>query len=456
MSAPVKEKLFRYIDKHREDIVDFLCEYIRLRPVNPGIPGKGEELAAQNWLRDELGEFGFDKVDYWAADSDQTGPNVVGGIKGTGVGNSLIFNGHTDVVPVPESQLQRWTVDPWRPTVKDGRVYGRGSSDMLGGNAATIWTAKALIDSGVKLKGDIYVECVVGEESNEGASIGTATTIDRGYVAPFAIVAEPTKADEIRTATCGTFIFEMTVIGKGTHTATKNLITYPQRYGLQQGSEVGVDAIGKTMRFLSAFRDLERNWVLRWRHPILGGGGYPIPKDTQGVGVFTITPTLIEGGTYVAAIADYCKVTCQVYYPSWKTAKEVWNEVKGVMESVSLTDDWLREHPPKLKIDRSVEGDVQYIPHWDPNEVSPNHGGCKALATAFSEVVGREAIFSGFKAVCDATHFGKKGIPAVILGPGDECAGVHGTDEYITIDDIIKCCKIYLAMAVDWCRVSGR
>lgn len=435
----VKERVFRYIDERKDDMVEFLCKYIKLKPINPG-SGKGKELKAQNWIRNQFKKIGFDEVDYWYPFNSKERPNVVGRIKGmeTNEKKSLIFNGHTDVVTVPEAQFPKWTVDPWNPTVKKGVIYGRGASDMLGGNTAMIWAARSLIDSGVKFKNDLIVECVVGEESNEG---GTTSAIERGYRAPFAIVAEPSNC-EIHPISCGFFMFEMTVPGKEVHTGLKNLTLYPQRCGISSGSEIGVDAISKTIKLLSAFQELERNWGFRWKHPLLGGGGWPLPMDQQGVGVFTITPTLIEGGSYFASLAGYCKVTCQVHYPAWVTEKEAWSEVKGAVDAVSLTDDWLKKHPPTLKIVRSV----------GPSKVSANHRGCKALANAWRGVSGKEAIFSGFKCVCDASYFCKEGIPAVIFGPGDFLTGgVHGVDEHISIRSMILCAKTYAGMAIDWC-----
>ncbi len=431
-------------------MVDFICKLIEFKPVNHVGEGRSEELAVQNWIREHLKTSGFSNIDYWTADSEEKRPNIVTTLKGSEHDKSLIYNGHVDVVPVYDNQLPRWTVDPWTPTIKNGMIYGRGACDMFGGVTSMIWAAKALLENNSKLKGNLYVECVSGEESNEGGSLGTNSTIERGYDAPFAIITEPTNC-EIHTNTCGTFIFEMTIPGKEIHTSMRNLTIFPQRYGIQHGSDVGVDAIDKAVKYLNAFRELERNWNFRWKHPVLGGGGYPTSTDYQGVGIFSFTPTLIEGGTYIASLPGYCRITFQIYYPSWLTANEVWDEVKNVTESVSANDDWLKTHPPTLKIDKSMEGDLDYIPIWDPNEVPVNHEGCQTLASAWKKVTGEEAIFSGFKATCDATYFGKRNIPAIVFGPGDLSMGAHGPDERVSIDDVIKCCKTCAAMAVQWC-----
>ena len=390
-------------------MVDLLAKLIELKPVNLGTPNSGQEFAAQDWLKRRLIELGFE-IDYWSEPESPRRPNVIATIKGDGGGRSLILNGHVDVVPVHDFQLHQWTVNPWKATVKEDEIYGRGTSDMLGGLVSMLWAAKAVLDNGLRLKGSVFVESVPGEESNE-SFLGTKSCIHRGYRAPLAVIGEPT-AGEIQPVTCGTFLFDITIPGKAIHTSMKNLTTYPQRYGLRHGSEVGVDAIAKATKYITLFQELERNWGFRWRHPILGGGGQPVPVDKEGVGAFSITPALIEGGTYFGSLAGYCKMTCQVYYPSWISGKEVWEEIKAAIKSVSATDDWLKENPPILKVDKALEGCEHHF-IWEPNEVPIDHLGCRMLASAWKQATGREPLFSGFKAVCDATLFGKEGIPAV-------------------------------------------
>jgi acetylornithine deacetylase/succinyl-diaminopimelate desuccinylase-like protein len=68
-----------------------------------------------------------------------------------------------------------------------------------------------------------------------------------------------------------------------------------------------------------------------------------------------------------------------------------------------------------------------------------DHDGCKTLASAWKEATGKEAIFSGLKAVCDVTLFGKKDMPSVIFGPAGE--RLHGTDERMPIRSLLECIK---------------
>ena len=177
-----------------------------------------------------------------------------------------------------------------------------------------------------------------GEESSEGKTIGAASTVERGYKAPFAIIGEPSNS-ELHIESPGLFLFELTVLGKGAHTASRNLVIFPQRYGIPNGTEVGVDAITRMKLFQELFERLETQWNQRWRDELNNSGGYPLPVDRQGIGHFTINPSLIQGGTYLGAVPGYCKFTGNVWYPGWITQEEVIAELDRNIKAIASTDD---------------------------------------------------------------------------------------------------------------------
>ncbi len=92
-----------------------------------------------------------------------------------------MFNGHSDTVPVAKETIPNWTVDPFGGEVRNGRVYGRGATDMKGGNTAFIWASRIIADLGIELKGDVYDTLTVGEESGQHM-IGVETVPERGGV----------------------------------------------------------------------------------------------------------------------------------------------------------------------------------------------------------------------------------------------------------------------------------
>jgi len=139
-----------WIDKNRNAIVGFLQDLIRIPSVT------GEEGPIQQFIAGRLKEMGL-AVDVFEPDLSalrkhpacgsfpriRGRPNVVGILKGKGGGKSLLFNGHVDVIPAgaPES----WQHGSWSGDLADGRIYGRGASDMKAGLAAMTMAVKAIL-----------------------------------------------------------------------------------------------------------------------------------------------------------------------------------------------------------------------------------------------------------------------------------------------------------------------
>ena len=148
--------------------------------------------------------------------------NTLGVLGGAGGGRNLLYNGHYDTVPA--GSLEFWTVDPFDAVVKDGRIYGRGASDMKGSIASMIIAAKALMEAGVRLKGDLLIHLVADEET--GSKHGTRHLVDAGYVSPgkvdMAMVGEGSVyKDEInvRTAVRGLQWLKIVTRGNAAHSS---------------------------------------------------------------------------------------------------------------------------------------------------------------------------------------------------------------------------------------------
>ena len=111
-------------------------------------------------------------------------PNVVGTWKGSGEGGrSLILNGHIDTVTI--EPRDEWTHEPFGAEIEDGKMYGRGASDMKSGIVAAMVALECLIELGVNLRGDVIFESVVNEEH---AGNGTLACVARGITADAAII----------------------------------------------------------------------------------------------------------------------------------------------------------------------------------------------------------------------------------------------------------------------------
>lgn len=428
-------KFDQWIDDHHSEIVQFCCDAISRKSVT------GEELPFQKWFKVKCEEAGFDEVDFWAVDEEEKRPNVVSVIKGNGQGENLILNGHSDVVPVNQKEINQWHTNPWHGTIKNNCIFGRGAVDMKGGLTAMYFTALALQKNNVRLKGDLIIESVVGEELCEH-HLGTTATVERGYQAPFAIVLEPTDC-ELNIKSPGAATWELNVLGKAVHNAQANKTKYPQPYGTAVGSEIGVDAFRKALKILDAFENLELQWNLRWRDRILGGGGYPA-KDKNGVGLFCIVPAIINAGDYIIAIPGFANIKGGISYAPWIPFDEVEAEMRSVINAVVGCDDWLKENPPEFK----------FYYDWPGYITEPEHPGCQVLADAYQQTTGKSALFTSFSAVNDASFLYKKGIPAIAFGPGAISNNAHGCNEYIQIEQLILAIKVLVRTVVNWCGVQ--
>jgi acetylornithine deacetylase/succinyl-diaminopimelate desuccinylase family protein len=438
-----KQQVFSYIDNNRQKIVDYLADLVRKPSINYADEGKGDEKVVQDFIEQSLKDEGYDEVKVLAFDDEKKRPNVVGLRKGTGGGKSLIFNGHCDVVPV--AYPERWICDPFDPIEKDGKLYGRGTSDMKGGIAAAYYALKAIKDCGIKLKGDVMLHSVVGEESQSAETLGTAKVIEAGYKADFAICCEPSDL-EIHIASPALLFFKLIVEGKGVHTSARNQMLFPQGGGLASGNAVAADAFKKSLPLIDYIFRLETEWNHRFRDPVIGYGGKPV-HDKQGVGVFTMNPSEIKGGEYLGTVPSRMEYTFCVWYPDQMVTKEeVLDEIRRGVAAIASTDDWLREHPP------IVEGPV--IQDWPGFRVDENHSGVLNLKEAVQQATDNQAVISCFKAVCDAYYLNKLGITSIVLGPGSISNSVHGDNEFIYVDDLIAATKIYAAFAMDWCGVE--
>ncbi len=171
------------VETREEDLVDFLKSFIRLDAENP--PGRNYPESV-DFLTTALDDRGYDVqrvavpddvvATYYPDRTEFARENVIGR-RGNGDGPDIHFTGHFDVVPAGEG----WTRDPYGPVVEDGRIYGRGSSDMKSGIAASLFAVDTLADLGA-LAGTVTQSMTCDEET--GGFTGLGYLVRQGYVTP--------------------------------------------------------------------------------------------------------------------------------------------------------------------------------------------------------------------------------------------------------------------------------
>ena len=161
LSLKVQDRVSRSVEEIADEMIEFLQDLIRVPTVNP--PGECYVEGAQ-LLGRQLKKFGYE-THYITAEGlaehtkDHPRTNILGRMEGSVPRPNLHFNGHFDVVPVGAG----WTVDPFGALLKDGKLYGRGSSDQKSGIAASIFAVDEMRRAGVKLEGTVEQSCSVEE-----------------------------------------------------------------------------------------------------------------------------------------------------------------------------------------------------------------------------------------------------------------------------------------------------
>ncbi|MBQ1959857.1 MAG: M20/M25/M40 family metallo-hydrolase, partial [Firmicutes bacterium] len=160
-----------------QEVVELLQKMVAI-PSHKDVEDR--EAAVGDFIYDFCQELGFEVEKVPVAGKRC---NIYARLRGTGEGPTLLLNGHIDTVP-PYNMI----IEPYAGEVRDGCVWGRGTNDMKGAIASMIIAMAAIKRSGIKLKGDVLLTAVVGEE---GESDGTEFFVVNGGKADGAIVGEP-------------------------------------------------------------------------------------------------------------------------------------------------------------------------------------------------------------------------------------------------------------------------
>ncbi|MBF1268810.1 MAG: ArgE/DapE family deacylase, partial [Oribacterium parvum] len=336
--------------------------------------------------------------------------NVYATFQGEKSGRSLMFNGHMDVMPAEE--VEEWTSPPFSPSIRDGKIFGRGTADMKGGLMAATMAVQLLKDAGVPFSGTVKISSVCDEE---GGGNGSMQAIMSGERADGVMVCEGTS-DELILAHMGFVFFRVKFTGKSCHSGVK---------------KEGVSAIDKAIKVIQALNEKEHEWLLHYKHPLL-----PAPNLNVGV---------IHGGTAGSTVADECMFeVCVHYLPNQMSHNQVVKEFKEVVERVSKSDAWLEEHLPEISIYQSGGG----------FEMDENALFVDSFKRAYSEARGKNVKVVGSPAGCDSRLWRNiADCPTIQFGPGN-LAQCHGIDEWLDLEAYYQSILIYAELILDFCKVE--
>jgi acetylornithine deacetylase/succinyl-diaminopimelate desuccinylase family protein len=371
-----------------KDVLSLAKEMIKINSENP----PGNEKALADYMVEVFNGIGLKALQL---DFLPNRPNVVALYGSRDQGRSLIFDGHLDTVPCGDLSL--WSINPLEGAIRNGQLYGRGATDMKSSIAAFTCALKAIVDSGIKLKGQVTIVLTSDEEIS---GLGTKSVLEKGYHADAAIVGEPSNL-EVNTAHKGVARWRLTTFGKAAHASA------PQE---------GVNAIYKMAKAVIKLEEIAEKYLQQERtHPILG-------RPTLNVGI-------IRGGIKDNIVPDYCEITIDRRLLPGETWHEVEKEFRGELEKLSRED-------PNFKYELKL-----YHAH-NAAETPSTHPFVKLAKNAVKDVLGRESTVEGFVATTEMSHLVEAGIPSIILGCGD-LKVAHTINEYVPVQQIIDATKIY-------------
>jgi acetylornithine deacetylase len=404
-----------------DPLLDELAALVRI----PSVSGTDAENEAQAHVAGRLADAGLD-VDHWEIDlpaltahPDFPGMEVdrdeawglVGRLHGTGDGPTLMLNGHVDVVPVGDPD--RWTAPPYSADVSAGRLHGRGSCDMKAGLIASLWAVRALRSAGVRLRGDVVLASVQGEEDG---GLGTFATLQRGWRADACVIAEPTELDVV-PANSGALTFRLRIRGRATHAARR---------------AEGVSAIDMFWSVSQALADLERRrhatvdpLVARWplAHPL------SIGRVRAGDWASSVPELLVAEGRLGVAIGE--------------STDHARADLERAVAEACERDPWLRDHPVDVEWwgGQFASGRIPA----DSDLVDRVRAAHRAAAGGILPDVYGAPYGSDLRLLT-----GLAGVPTLQYGPGDARLA-HGADEAVPVADVATAARTLALLALDVC-----
>lgn len=362
----------------------------------------GEEKGVSDKVKEYMLKHGYDDMIV-----DKYG-NIIGHIKGKRKGSRILFDGHMDTVPV--TQPEKWKVDPFQGEMKEGKLYGRGATDMKGALAAMIFAgAQFAKDCDKDFAGDIYVAGVVHEECFEGVAAREISA----YVKPdYVIIGEASELN-LKIGQRGRAEIVVETFGVPAHSANP---------------DKGNNAVYQMIKVVEAIRTLKPT-----EHPVLGKG--------------ILELTDIKSSPYPGAsvVPDYCRATYDRRLLVGETRESVLEPIERLFETLIKENEDM-----KVKISYAMGKEKCYTGEWIEGErFFP--GWLFEEKEQYIQDIKKEMEENGYQPkvtqynfCTNGSHYaGEAGIKTIGLGPSRENLA-HTINEYAEIEQIEKAADCYL------------
>ena len=402
------QKLFSKIDEQRNLMVQTLMSLIRIPAIAPENGGEGELKKAEK-LNEFLKTMDLDRIERYDAEDKRVPsgkrPNIVAYLNGKNDQKLWIVT-HLDIVPPGEESL--WTMTkPFEPTIKNQRIYGRGSEDNMQSMIASLFAVKTLKELDIKPNRTVALAFVSDEE--QGSKYGIEHLIKQGLFKPkdLTIVPDSGNGDGsfIEIAEKSALWFKLLTIGKQAHASRPHTGLNAHRIGMQFALELD--------RLLhEKYSDKDE---------------YFDPPET------TIEPTKKEANVDAINIIpgeDVIYFDCRIL-PRYNL-EEIIKDVNNL----------------RTKFEKQTGARIKFEPTHKtvaPKPTDPHAPIVEMLAEAIRNIRKIEPKVGGIGGGTCAAFFRRIGLPAVVWSTIDEVA--HQPNEYAKIDNMVNDAKVYASIA---------
>jgi succinyl-diaminopimelate desuccinylase len=392
----------------RNEIPNLTSKLIQIPSVNP--PGLTAGVA--NFIRDWLSAHGFSSSVYEYARGK---PNIIAKV---GSGRPiLILNGHMDVVPPGDET--KWTHPPFSGRVIEGRVYGRGATDMKGGLAVimTVFAELGPLIEGLG-SGTLIFSATADEEVGGHAGV-EALVRDGVLIGDAAVIAEPSGPTRYYIGEKGLCQVRIVARGKPAHgslpilgdNAIMRLIRAVGR------AEELINEFNRTVKVPSELVEAIRNSAEAYMEAAGALGVKLSLNDFERViATVSFNPGVVRGGSKVNMVPDYAELELDMRVPPGVSPSQVIELLRSGLSGLA---------------------EVEVMDTSEPNYTSPGERITQLVHEGIERVLGarpRPMLVTG---ATDGRYLRARGIPTIVYGPG-ELALAHAYDEYVSVEDLVR------------------
>ena len=430
----LEKQILEHVNAMEGEMIELACDLVKINTVNPysGDEPAGSEAEGQDRLRKALLPYDpeIDMFDPPADIYERMGiigpkgrnftgrPNLVATWQFDEDGPVLILNDHMDTVGV-----STMTIPPFSGEIRDGKIWGRGTTDSKCALVSAVWAAVALARCGKQLRGKLILESAVDEECN-GSGAGTLACCEKGYRGDAAIVVDGAGLSIIH-GVGGVVTADVKVFGQEGHAAERG----------------GVNAIDKALLPLST--EWRGGWGVRLFCVVKEGIDAFNASRIERVPDYPVNLGVFHAGSVPAVVPGEANLSiniCYAYQEAVRSCQEgnrqegqqIYDDFTATVRHREASDPWLTEHPSR----------ITWVKDLIPFSLPDDHPLVEQLASCHTELCGTPPRRETLVAWTDASYLWNRAeTPVALYSPGTRNVA-HSAVEHIAIEDMWTAARV--------------